>query len=211
MPLAVKISFSELALARRGGAEHTLINFIGEIRGGSPVTDLRDKVDVKFTDATAAELDQRPITCDAGFTVFPGDYKIKFLARDAETGPIGTCEPSFTAPNLNKEVECPPISSVVLSSQRVELQDALFDATQDKNKRAVQQSVNPLVQQGQKQIPSVTRVFSKTKPMYVYLQAYQQEADPVERRCWPTSRFTAARTRHSKSIRSPSPNAWTTG
>ncbi len=180
VPLAVKIPGSELALAKRGGAEHTVIDFIGEIRGGGPVTNLRDKVDVKLTEATAAELEGRPITYDAGFTVFPGDYKIKFLARDAETGRIGTYETSFTIPNLNKEVERLPISSVVLSSQRVQLEDALFDATKDKDKRAVQQSVNPLVQQGQKLIPSVTRVFSKTKPMYVYLQAYQQEADPVQ-------------------------------
>jgi hypothetical protein len=35
-------------------------------------------------------------------------------------------------------------------------------------------TVNPLVQEGQKLIPSVTRVFSKAGNMYVYLQAYQQ-------------------------------------
>jgi len=34
--------------------------------------------------------------------------------------------------------------------------------------------VNPLVQEGQKLIPSVTRVFSKSRDMYIYLQAYQQ-------------------------------------
>ncbi len=32
VPMAVKIPGSELALARRGGAEHTLIDFIGEIK-----------------------------------------------------------------------------------------------------------------------------------------------------------------------------------
>ena len=72
------------------------------------------------------------------------------------------------------------ISSVVLSSQRVELDDALFNATKDKEKNQVQASVNPLVQEGQKLIPSVTRVFSKAKPMYVYLQAYQQGAEPPQ-------------------------------
>lgn len=179
VPIAVKIPGSELALAKRGGAEHTLIDFIGEIRGGGPVTNLRDKVDITLTGATAKELERRPITYDAGFTVFPGDYRIKILARDLETGRIGTYETSFTIPNLNKEEHRLPISSVVLSSQRVALGNALFDATKDKDTRAVQQSVNPLVQQDQKLIPSVTRVFSKTKPMYVYLQAYQQETDPV--------------------------------
>jgi hypothetical protein len=70
------------------------------------------------------------------------------------------------------------ISSVVLSSQRIELDNALFNATKDKEKNQVLHTVNPLVQEGQKLIPSVTRVFRKAKPMYVYLQAYQQGAEP---------------------------------
>ena len=32
MPVVVKIPGSELALARKGGAEHTLIDFIGEMK-----------------------------------------------------------------------------------------------------------------------------------------------------------------------------------
>jgi hypothetical protein len=62
---------------------------------------------------------------------------------------------------------------VVLSSQRVNLADALYDATKEKS-RDKKDAVNPLVQDGQKLIPSVTRVFSKSKDMYVYLQAYEQ-------------------------------------
>jgi hypothetical protein len=88
-----------------------------------------------------------------------------------------------TIPNLNPKADVPDskiaISSVVLSSQRVELDDALFNAIKDKDKSQVLQGVNPLVQEGQKLIPSVTRVFRKTKPMYVYLQAYQQGAEPA--------------------------------
>jgi hypothetical protein len=34
--------------------------------------------------------------------------------------------------------------------------------------------VNPLVQNGKKLVPSVTRVFSASKEIYVYLQAYKQ-------------------------------------
>ena len=94
MPVAVKIPGSELALARRGGAEHTLIDFIGEIKDeyGTTVANVRDKVDIKLSEATAAELAKRPIQYDTGFTLLPGKYRIKFLARDAETGRIGTYE-----------------------------------------------------------------------------------------------------------------------
>jgi hypothetical protein len=38
------------------------------------------------------------------------------------------------------------------------------------------EAANPLVADGRKLIPSVTRVFSKSREMYVFLQAYQREA-----------------------------------
>ena len=175
VPIIVKIPGRELALAKRGGAEHTLIDFVGEIKdlvGGATVTNVRDNVNIKLSDATAAELARRPIEYDTGFTLLPGKYMIKFLARDDETGRIGTYQTDFVIPNLNKEEKQIPISSVVLSSQRVDLKEALFDAAKAKDKEK-EASVNPLVQDGKKLIPSVTRVFSTTREIYVYFQAYK--------------------------------------
>jgi ferredoxin len=97
------------------------------------------------------------------------------IARDSETGRIGTYQASFTIPNLNREEKQLPISSVVLGSQRVPLTDAIY--TVQKN-AALQ--VNPLVYDGQKLIPSVTRVFSKSRDMYVFLQAYERGATTTQ-------------------------------
>jgi hypothetical protein len=72
-----------------------------------------------------------------------------------------------------------PISAVVLSSQKVDLKDAIYNATKEKE-RNIQEAVNPLVENGAKLIPSVTRVFSTSRSMYVYLQAYQQGATAVQ-------------------------------
>jgi VWFA-related protein len=179
VPMMVKIPGKELALARKGGAERTLIDFIGEIRDeyGTAIQNVRDKVDVKISDATAAELAKRPIGYATGFTLLPGTYKVKLLARDAETGRIGTFETKFVVPNLNKEEKRVPISSVVLSSQREDMREALFNASKDKDKS---EAFNPLVTDGQKLIPSVTRVFSKTHDMYVYLQAYERGATTTQ-------------------------------
>ena len=173
VPVVMKVPGSELALARRGGAERTLIDFIGEIKDeyGTTVQNIRDKVDIKLSGETAAQLVKRPIEYDTGYTLLPGTYTIKVLARDDETGRIGTYMSKFVVPNLNKEEKRIPISSVVLSSQRVDLRDALFTAGKDK-----EQAANPLVNEGQKLIPSVTRVFSKSRDMYVYLQAYERGA-----------------------------------
>jgi len=182
VPIVVKIPGRELALAKRGGAEHTLIDFVGEIKdlvGGTTVTNVRDNVNIKLSDATAAELAHRPIEYDAGFTLLPGKYSIKFLARDDETGRIGTYQTVFVIPNLNKEEKHVPISSVVLSSQRVDLKDAIYDASKSKD-RAKEAAVNPLMQDGKKLVPSVTRVFSSGRAMYVYLQAYKPPPGSAE-------------------------------
>jgi VWFA-related protein len=176
VPIIVKIPGRELALAKKGGYEHTLIDFVGEIKdlvGGTTVSNVRDNVNIKLSDATAAELAKRPIEYDTGFTLLPGKYSIKFLARDDETGRIGTYETTFVIPNLNKEDKRVAISAVVLASQRVELNQALYDAAKAKD-RVKDDAVNPLVENGKKLIPSVTRVFSTSREIYVYLQAYKQ-------------------------------------
>lgn len=63
------------------------------------------------------------------------------------------------------------LNSVVLSSQKLDLNDALYNAQRGKE-QARDEAANPLVQKGQKLIPRVTRVFNVDRPMYVYLQAY---------------------------------------
>ncbi len=179
VPLAVKIPGNELVLAQRAGAEKTVIDFIGEIKDefGTTISNIRDKVEIKLKGETASLLASSPIQYDAGFTLLPAKYTIKFLARNAETGRMGTYQADFAVPNLDKELVRLPISSVVLSGQRVRMQDALFTA--GKTKADKEQIANPLIEDGQKLIPSVTRVFSSNHEMYVYLQAYERGASTM--------------------------------
>ncbi|HSY13916.1 MAG TPA: VWA domain-containing protein [Verrucomicrobiae bacterium] len=174
VPLVVKIPGRELALAKKMGSEHTVIDFVCEIKddfGGTTVSNIRDSVNIKLSDQTAAQLAHQPIEYDAGVTLLPGHYTIKFLARDDETGRIGTFQTSFYIPNLNKVTTQIPISSVVLSSQRLSTTDALYNTVRGKQ-AAKNDASDPLVQDGQKIIPSVTRVFKADKDLYVFLQAY---------------------------------------
>jgi VWFA-related protein len=175
VPLAVKIPGSELVLAQKQGADRTLIDFIGEIKDefGTTITNIRDKVEIKLKGEAATRLASSPIQYDAGYTLLPGKYVIKFLARNAETGRIGTYQTDFIVPNLNKELVRLPTSSVVLGSQRVAMEDALYNA--GKTKTDKQQVANPLIENGVKLLPSVTRVFSKSRDMFVYLQAYERD------------------------------------
>ncbi len=61
----------------------------------------------------------------------------------------------------------------MLSSQRIAKTDILSNLNKEKTNNP---NTNPLIQDGQILIPSVTRVFSKSREMYVYLQAYQPKA-----------------------------------
>jgi hypothetical protein len=135
-------------------------------------------VEIKLKGEAASRLASSPVQYDGGFTLLPGKYVIKFLARNAETGRIGTYQADFIVPNLNKELLRLPISSVVLGSQRIAMQDALFTAGKTKTDR--EQTANPLIEDGQKLIPSVTRVFSRGREMLVYLQAYEREAEIMQ-------------------------------
>ena len=67
----------------------------------------------------------------------------------------------------------------MLSSQRVDLKDMLYDAAKAKD-RIKETAVNPLVQDGKKLVPSVTRVFTAGREIYVFLQAYKPASTPAQ-------------------------------
>jgi len=178
VPLAVKIPGSELELAKHGGAERTRLDFIGQVKDakGTLVATVRDDIDVKLKGENTGQLSKRNLQYDTGFTLQPGSYTLKFLARENETGKMGTFETKFTIPDLTTERNYLPISSVVLSNQREDLKAAVASAERDKKLL----EANPLIQDGEKLVPSVTRVFRTDQEMYVYLEAYQPTAESTE-------------------------------
>ena len=180
VPVSVKIPGSELVLAQKRGAQRTLLDFIGEVKDeyGITIQNVRDKLDIKLSDDTATQLAKRPVQYGTGFTLLPGKYVIKMLVRDSVTGRLGTFQATFVIPNLNREAQRIPISTVVLSAQRQGVTDALYSVQRtvsDKNVNA-----DPLVYDGQRLIPSVTRVFSRQRDMYVFLQAYERTQTTME-------------------------------
>jgi VWFA-related protein len=178
VPVSVKIPGSELELARRRGAQRMTLDFLVEVKDsfGATQRNMRDKMDIPLTNANAERLATNPIQYETGFTLLPGKYVIKFLVRDREVGRIGTYQTSFTIPNLNREQTRLPISTVVLAGQRMPVNEALYSVkTMDKESIG-----HPLIDGGQKLLPSVTRVFSASREMYVYLEAYEQYAQTLQ-------------------------------
>jgi VWFA-related protein len=173
VPVAVKIPGSEIPLARRGGADTTEFDFIGQVTDsrGHIAGNVRDTIRVKLSEAGSSELASRAIQYDTGFTLTPGQYQLKFLVRENQSGKMGTFETGFVVPNLNADHNGLHMSSVVWSGQREPIASAVGavkDRTQLQN--------HPLVSNGQKLIPSITRVLRKKQSLYVYFEIY----DPTE-------------------------------
>src|SRR5206468_11591907 len=112
----------------------TDLDCIGQVRdsNGRLVGGVRDQINVKLTEADAAQLDRRHLQYDTGLTVGPGAYSLTFLAREDQTGKMGTFETKFTIPDLNSGKNL-RVSSVILSSQKEAVASAIGAA--DNNKK----------------------------------------------------------------------------
>jgi hypothetical protein len=131
---------------------------------------VRDEVKLKLPEGAAPQdLKRRSVLYDTGFTLPPGAYRVKFLVREQGSGRMGTFETSFDIPGQ------PAISSVVWSSQRQPVGAAL--ASVEKNRKLL--AHHPLIRDGQKLVPSVTRLFRTGQKLYVYVESYDAQSEPA--------------------------------
>src|SRR5579862_145478 len=146
VPVSVRMPGSELARPKAGLSTHAEIDMIGEVKDdyGVTIQNARDTLQFTVDAARAAEVARRPIQYETGFTLLPGSYVIKMLARDSTTGRIGTYQRSFVVPNLERVAPQLPISTVVLTAQRVPAADALYTVKQ----KLATDAVNPLIHLG---------------------------------------------------------------
>jgi hypothetical protein len=171
VPVVVNIAGAELMTGRKPGDGRAELDLIGEIKdsNGDTVKTLRDRVTVKLDAARREKLASGLVEYDTGYTLLPGEYALKLLVRDGETGRMGTLIRRFVIPNLNR---MGPMrwSSLVLGGTRVRMGEAIYSAGRDKR-----QATNPLVDHGRKLVPSVTRVFDGDGSMVIYAEVYRPE------------------------------------
>ena len=176
VPVSLKIPGADVTLAKKGAAEITEFDFAGQILDSQRklAGSVRDLIRVKLTDGDAAKLAQKSFNYDCGFVLAPGKYRIKMVVRENGTGKIGTFDTRFEVPDLTAPDSAMRMSSVVWAGQREPLNAAVGAA--EKQKKLL--SANPLVQDGQKLVPSVTKVFRKSQSLYVYSEIYEPGAQP---------------------------------
>jgi VWFA-related protein len=183
VPIAAKLSSSALQWAERRGRHEAEFDFAAEVRGaesGQAVAALRDTIKVRLEGERFEQVSQRALLYQGGVVLAPGNYRLKFLARENETGRIGTFEEDLelAAPQPDRLV----LSTVLLSSQIVPV-----EKTAEVQKKALGAEAklahSPLEVAGERILPSVTRVFTRQQTLYVFFQAYYPaKADPAKLR-----------------------------
>jgi VWFA-related protein len=178
VPISAKLAPSALQWAQKRGSRETAFDFAAEVRDAKSnrvVGALRDTITVKIGTEHFQDIQQHALVYQGGMILAPGEYKLKFLARENESGRIGTFEQklSLTPPQLDRL----QASSLLLSSQVESVQNAAQIKTQALGQDAKMKS-SPLDVGGERIIPSVTRVFTGEQTLYVFFQAYvPQKAD----------------------------------
>lgn len=170
VPISVRIPGSALAFRNKGAKAATELDFIGEIRDARDraASVVRDTIPVKVATTTASEVGRKQIQYDTGFTLSPGKYKLRFVARENGEGKVGTFETPFTVPDLGSGNSL-RLSSVILSNQVQALKEQIAGAKNSKKLLAE----NPLLNQsGQKIVPNVTKVFRPGQKLVAYFEVY---------------------------------------
>lgn len=172
VPVAAKLPSSALEWATKRGKREAEFDFAAEVRDlqtNKLVGALRDTIKVSLATDRFQQLQQRALLYQGGLILGAGNYRLKFLARENESGRIGSFEQDLAVPKLDADkIE---LSSVLLSSQL----EAVRETSEVKRKSLgpdARLKITPLEVSGERIVPSVTHVFTNKQELYVFFQAY---------------------------------------
>lgn len=179
VPVSIKIPGSVVALAAKGGANVTQLDFLGQIQDERKATvgNVRDFIRIQLDQDSAAKAGRRSYQYDAGFTLEPGRYHMKFVVRENLSGKMGTFETKFTVPDLAADTSGLKMSTIIWSSQREKVAAAVGSAEKITRKEL---TANPLIVGDEKVIPNITKVFRRSQNLYVNFDVYDSRPDPAD-------------------------------
>ena len=175
VPISAKLSSSALDWAQKHDRREASFDFAAEVRAvpsGQSVAVLRDTITVHLDEQRFQQVTRSNLVYQGGVLLAPGTYRLKFVARENESGKIGTFEQQLTVPA--RPAARMSLSSVLLSSQLVPVAKTAEVETKGEGIRA-KITVSPLEMDGEKIVPSVTRFFTQQQTLYVFFQAYYPE------------------------------------
>ena len=178
VPVSIKIPGSVIALAAKGGASVTQLDFLGQVQDERKATvgNVRDFIKIQLDQDKAVALGKKSFQYDAGFTLEPGKYHMKFVVRENITGKMGTFETKFIVPDLSADTSGLKMSTIIWSSQREKVAAAVGSAEKMTKK---DMTSNPLIVGDEKVIPNITKVFRRSQSLYVNFDVYDSRPDPA--------------------------------
>jgi VWFA-related protein len=176
--LAAKIPGSALSFLQKSSTHRTEFDFAWRATdtAGHTAAALRDTLPVKLDPETYQQVLTGNILYEGGIVLPPGKYKLKVVARENESGKIGTFEQPLILPEIP---QTPPEPGLLLSS--VVLSNEIQEQSGGKGK-SKKTGDNPLDLGGRIVLPSVTNVFRTSQNLYIYLESYlagRQESAPI--------------------------------
>jgi VWFA-related protein len=157
VPVSIAVPGSEIPFAQSSSQDKATIDLIGLMRDPQqrPVGRLRDTV--KLAVQPSQEVKRKTVQYETGFTLPPGQYRLKVVLRENQSGAIGSYERDVIVPDLRRTPV--KLSSVVLGTQT--------QAVSERN------AVSPLAKNGTMLVPSLTHVVSTGQPLYFYYEVYE--------------------------------------
>jgi VWFA-related protein len=161
LAVSLVVPGSQIPFVQEKDKDNATIDIIGEVRLGDkgrvPVGQLRDTV--KLAVDSTQQVRRKNVQYNTGFVLAPGNYHLKFIVRENQTGRMGSFETDVQVPDLRKV----PLrmSSVVLSSLRAPVTNA-----------PKKKGTNPLIQDQTQLVPNVTHVFTRDQHLYLQYEIY---------------------------------------
>jgi VWFA-related protein len=157
LAISLVIPGSQIPFVTEKDKDNATIDIIGQaLEGGKfPGGHLRDSV--KLAVESSREVRRKNVQYNTGFLLAPGNYHLKFVVRENQTGRMGSFETDVHIPDLRKSPL--KMSSVVLSSLRVP-------------SNGKKSAANPLVRDQMELVPNITHVFTPDQHLYLQYEVY---------------------------------------
>lgn len=159
VPLAIIVPGSQIPFIKNGDKDKASIDIMGELRNAQkiPVGSIRETV--KLNLGEDQQVKRKNIQYNTGFSLAAGNYHLKIVVRENQSGNMGSFETDLNVPDMKKQPSL-KLSSVVMASQRVP----------NNSKRSARE--NPMVRDGAEWVPNIAHVFRQDGHLFVMYEVY---------------------------------------
>ena len=153
VPVSLIVPGSQIPFSKGGDRDKATLDVIGEVtdQAKHPIGHVRETV--KLAIDADQQVRRKNIQYSTSFNLPPGEYHLKFVVRENQSGRMGSFETDIVLPEMKKQPL--KMSSVLLASMRV--------ATR---------AQSPLIRNGQQYVPNISHVFRQGQHLYLLCEVY---------------------------------------